>query len=141
MSGIFAQVQPAVKKETLRVAASTAVGVLLMWIVFGVLHAAVPEKVPMDYTVLLGGVGGGLVAVLNFFLMGLTVQKVAASDSEDAARMSMRASYSRRMLLQLLWMIIAIAAPCFQFAAGIAPLLFPSLGIKLTGILKHKSCN
>ena len=136
MSGFFDQVQPAVKKETRRVAVSTSVGVILMWILFCALHFAMPDRVPFDYTVFLGGIAGGIVAVLNFFLMGLTVQKVAASTSEDAARMSMRASYSRRMLLQMIWVIIAIAAPCFQFAAGIAPLLFPSLGIKLTGILK-----
>jgi len=28
------------------------------------------------------------------------------------------------------WVILAIVLPCFQFAAGIAPLFFPSLGIK-----------
>lgn len=136
MSKIFDQVQPAVKKETIRVACSTSAGVVLMWIVFFALHLAVPEQVPFDYTVFLGGIGGGIVAVLNFFLMGLAVQKVAASTSEDAARMRMKASYSRRMLLQMLWVIAAIAAPCFQFAAGIAPLLFPSIGIKLMGIKK-----
>lgn len=136
MSKIFEQVQPAVKKETIRVAVSTSVGVVLMWILFFVLHLMMPEQIPFDYTVFLGGIAGGIVAVLNFFFMGLTVQKVASSTSEDAARMSMKASYSRRMLLQMLWVVIAIAAPCFQFAAGIAPLLFPSIGIKLTGILK-----
>jgi hypothetical protein len=43
-------------------------------------------------------------------------------------------SYSQRMLLQIIWIIIAIAAPCFHFAAGIAPLFFPSIGIKLRAI-------
>ena len=46
-----------------------------------------PEKVPFDYTVILGGLGGGAVAVLNFFLMGLTVQKAAACEDEGSARM------------------------------------------------------
>ncbi len=137
MSKIFEQVQPAVKKETIRVAAMTFAGVVLMWILFFVLHLTMPEQVPFDYRVFLGGIAGGLVAVLNFFFMGLTVQKVASSTSEDAARMSMRASYSRRMLLQMVWVVIAVAAPCFQFAAGIAPLFFPSCGIKLMGILKR----
>lgn len=65
----------------------------------------------------------------EFFLMGLTVQKVASGTDEDAARLKMKASYSQRMLLQMLWVILAIVAPCFQFAAGIAPLLFPGVGI------------
>ena len=28
----------------------------------------------------------------------------------------------------ILWVIVAIVAPCFQFVAGIAPLLFPGTG-------------
>lgn len=136
MSNFFDSVQPAVKKETKRVAVSTAVGVVLMWVIFAALHAAMPDKVPLDYTVFLGGIGGGMIAVLNFFLMGLTVQKVASASDEDTARMRMKSSYTQRMMLQMLWVIAAVAAPCFWFVSGILPLLFPSLGIKITGILK-----
>lgn len=136
MGSLFGDIQPAVKKETKRVTISTTTGVVLMWIAFAALHFAMPQKVPFDYTVILGGLGGGIIAVLNFFLMGLTVQKVAASTDEDAARSRMKASYSQRMMLQMLWMVVAIAAPCFQFVAGIVPLLFPSIGIKLMGIIK-----
>lgn len=136
MGKMFHDIQPAVKKETKRVAASTITGMILMWIGFAVLHVIFPEKVPFDYTVFLGGIGGGIIAVLNFFLMGLTVQKVAASADEETARTQMKASYSRRMLLQMLWVVMAITAPCFQFAAGLLPLLFPSFGIKLMGITK-----
>ncbi len=136
MSKFWDNVQPAVKKETKNIAVSTAAGVVIMWIVFIILHMAMPEKVPLDYTVFLGGICGGFIAVLNFFLMGLTVQKVAASTDEDAARSRMRASYSQRMMIQMLWVIVAIIAPCFQFAAGILPLLFPGMGIKIMGIIK-----
>lgn len=126
------EIQPAVKKETKRIAAVTAAGVALMWIAFFVLHLAAPESVPFDYTVFLGGIAGGAVAVLNFFLMGLTVQKVAAADNEDSARLQMKSSYTQRLMLQILWIILAIVVPCFHFVAGIAPLLFPSFGIKLS---------
>lgn len=136
MKKIFADVQPAVEKETKKVAASTLIGVILMWIGFAVFHFIFPEKVPFDYTVFLGGIGGGIVAVLNFFLMGLAVQKVAATEDEEMARMRMKASYSRRMLLQILWIIAVAVAPCFALVAGLLPLLFPSIGIKLRGILK-----
>lgn len=135
MSRLFDTVQPAVKKETKNVAVSTGIGIVLMWILFAVLHVAFPEKVPFDYTVFLGGIGGGIIAVLNFFLMGLTVQKVAATKDDADAKMKMKASYSRRMLMQVLWIIIAIVAPCFWFAAGILPLLFPGMGIKIRGIV------
>ena len=72
MSKMFADVQPAVRKETKKVAIGTFVCVVLMWAVFGIGHLAVPEQIPFDYTVLLAGFIGGMVAVLNFFLMGLT---------------------------------------------------------------------
>ena len=138
MSSILDNVQPAVKKETKRVVKITAVGLILMWILFAVLHFTMPDKVPLDYTVFLGGIGGGAVAVLNFFLMGLAVQKAASASDEGTARMKLKASYSQRFLMQILWVILAIVAPCFHFVAGIAPLLFPGTGIKLMGIFHNK---
>ena len=134
MSSILDNVQPAVKKETKRVVKITAVGLILMWILFAVLHFTMPDKVPLDYTVFLGGIGGGAVAVLNFFLMGLAEQKAASASDEGTARMKLKASYSQRFLMQILWVILAIVAPCFHFVAGIVPLLFPGTGIKIAGI-------
>ena len=138
MSSILDNVQPAVKKETKRIVKITAVGLILMWILFAVLHFAMPDKVPLDYTVFLGGIGGGAIAVLNFFLMGLAVQKAASASDEGTARMKLKASYSQRFMMMILWVIVAIVAPCFHFAAGIAPLLFPGTGIKLVGIFHNK---
>lgn len=138
MSSILDNVQPAVKKETKRIIKITIVGLILMWILFAVLHFAMPDKVPLDYTVFLGGIGGGAVAVLNFFLMGLAVQKAASASDEGTARMKLKASYSQRFLMQILWVILAIVAPCFHFVAGIAPLLFPGTGIKIMWIFHNK---
>lgn len=138
MSSILDNVQPAVKKETKRIIKITIVGLILMWILFAVLHFAMPDKVPLDYTVFLGGIGGGAVAVLNFFLMGLAVQKAASASDEGTARMKLKVSYSQRFLMQILWVILAIVAPCFHFVAGIAPLLFPGTGIKIMGIFHNK---
>ena len=131
-------VQPAVKKETKRVVMITGAGLILMWILFAILHYTMPDKVPFDYTVILGGIGGGMIAVLNFFLMGLAVQKAASATDEGTARMKLKASYSQRFMMMILWVIAAIVAPCFQFVAGIAPLLFPGTGLKFVGIF-HKA--
>ena len=138
MSSILDNVQPAVKKETKRIIKITIVGLILMWILFFFFYFAMPDKVPLDYTVVLGGIGGGAVAVLNFFLMGLAVQKAASASDEGTARMKLKASYSQRFLMQILWVILAIVAPCFHFVAGIAPLLFPGTGIKIMGIFHNK---
>ena len=57
-------------------------------------------------------------------------------DKQAAAKM--KASYSQRMMLQLIWGVLAIAVPCFQFVAGILPLLIPGTAIKLVGAVKGK---
>lgn len=124
-------IAPAVKQETKKVAIATAIMTILMWIAFAIGHQVSPAAIPFNYKVFLGGFCGAAVAVLNFFLMGLTVQQVANTEDEDLARSRMRASYSQRFLLQIVWIILAIVVPFFQFVAGIAPLLFPSISIKL----------
>ena len=58
---IFEKAAPAVRKETKRVAVITLVCVLIMWAVFLVGHLIVPDKIPFDYRVILGGIGGGIV--------------------------------------------------------------------------------
>ncbi len=131
----MAKLQPAVQKETKRTAIFTFAAVAVMILVFAIGHMIWPDSIPFDYRVILGGVCGGAVAVLNFFMMALMVQKAASMDDQDKVKLTVRSSYTQRLAMQIIWMIIAIAVPCFQFIAGILPLLFPSLGIKLRGIL------
>jgi hypothetical protein len=135
------KIQPAVKTETGKIAIGTGVGVLIMFVVFFVLHMVIPQDapfslaVPFDHRVILGGIGGFLVAVGNFFWMAMTVQKVASTEDESKARQTMGVSYRYRTLLQLLWVILAIVVPVFNLVAGIVPLFIPSLFIKLRGII------
>lgn len=136
------KLQPAVKAETGKIALWTGLGVLIMFAVFFVLHMVIPKdwtpfhyNVPFDYKVILGGIGGFLVAVGNFFGMALTVQKVTSMDDDKAARLAMAASYRNRFMLQALWMILAIVVPIFNAVSGIVPLLFPTIYIKLRGII------
>ncbi len=135
------KLQDAVKKETAFVAAGTAAGTAVMILAFYVLNRVMPESVPFGSGVILGGICGCAVAVLNFFLMAVTVQKVANTEDQDTAYRTMKLSYRNRMLLQLLWVIIAIAVPVFQFAAGILPLMIPSLVIKAKGVLMNTGGN
>ena len=110
-----------------------------MWGVLFLLRPTMPDKIVFDYTTILAGIIGGGVAILNFFLMGLAVQKAASATDEGTARMKLKASYSQRFLMMMLWVIAAIVAPCFHFVAGIAPLLFPGTGIKIVGIFHNKN--
>ena len=129
------KLQDAVKKETGIIAAGTAVGVLVLYVAFYVLHMVVPNWAPFDIKVILGGIGGFIVAVGNFFWMAVSVQKVASITDEERARRTMSVSYRYRTMLQFLWVILAIVLPVFNLVSGIAPLFIPSIIIKLRGIL------
>ncbi len=128
------KLQPAVKKELLHIALGTGVGVAVMLVVFALLGR-------FDTSVLLAGVLGGVIAVLNFLLLGVTVQKVAAQAEEERGRKIMQFSYSIRMLLMLLWIILAVSLPALNWVAAALPLLMPRLTIgvmQMTGQYKKE---
>ena len=105
----------------------------------GVCSAASGGWVVFDYRVLLGGIIGALVAIGNFAGICFVVQKVIDEPDEKKRKAQLQISYNTRMLLQALWIIIAIAAPCFQAFAGVLPLLFPRVTIyylQITGKYK-----
>ena len=129
------KLQSAVKKETVAVAAGTGIGCAVLIVLFLIMYLIFPESsVKFDYRVVLGALCGGAVAVANFFLMALTVQSVVNVTNRDDALRMMRVSYRNRMLMRGIWIIVAIVAPCFNYAAGIIPLFIPSLVIKIRGI-------
>ena len=129
------KLQKAVKKETGILAVSVAAGVLVMYLVFFCLHMVVPDWAPFDIKVIIGGIGGYMVAVGNFLGMAVSVQKVASIEDEDRARKTMGVSYRYRTMIQFLWIILSIVLPFINPVAGIAPLFIPSIVIKLRGII------
>jgi len=129
------KLQKAVKDETVFVALGSVILSAVMVIVFFVLHRVFPDRVPMDLPVVIGAVGGCAVAVGNFFLMALTVQKVAGIENYDQAYRSMQVSYRYRTFLQLIWCVLTMVLKFINPVAGMLPLLWPSLLIKGRGIL------
>ena len=129
------KLQKAVKDETTFVALGSVILSAVMVIVFFVLHRFFPDRVPMDLPVVIGAVGGCAVAVGNFFLMALTVQKVAGIENYDQAYRSMQVSYRYRTFLQLIWCVLTMVLKFINPVAGMLPLLWPSLLIKGRGIL------
>jgi F0F1-type ATP synthase assembly protein I len=126
------KIAPAVKKETGHIALGTAIGVVLILIGFFVVKQ-------FNSGVLVSAIIGGVVAVLNFFILGLTVQKIANGESEERGRKWMQFSYNMRMLVMVIWLIVALAVPFFNWVAALLPLLMPRLTIavmQVTGIYK-----
>ncbi len=104
-----------------------ALGVLLLSIIMEAVFIIIRR---WDYTVLLGNLLGGLVAVLNFFLLGITVQN-AIGKTEEEIKNRVRFSHIMRMLLLAIGLIIGFVLPCFNSIAVILPYLFPRIAIAL----------
>ena len=132
------KLQPAVKTETLKVAKAEAAGVLLMFAVLFIAHFFLPDKLPLEPVfiagVVISGIIGGAVAVLNFLMMGIAVQKVTTAGDTETGKKIFKVSYRNRMLIQIVWAIIALAVPFFHGLSGIVPLLIPTFVIRISGI-------
>ncbi len=83
-----------------------------------------------DYTVLVGNLLSGLAAVLNFLLMGITVQK-AVEKEEKQAKNLIRLSQTYRTIFLLIVTIIGVVLPCFNIWAVIIPLFFVRIAVSL----------
>ena len=115
------KLQPESKKELLRIAGGTAFCTAIMWVLFAALHLV--GWVKFDYTVVLGSLVGAAVAIGNFAGICFVVQKII--DEPDEKRRK--------------WVVVAVAAPCFQPFASVLPLFFPRVTIyylQITGKYK-----
>ena len=112
-----------VKRESLYIATAVVILSMLMEAVFLVTGY-------WDLTVLWGNLLGGGVAVLNFFLMGLTVQKALNKDEKEAAAM-MKFSQTYRLLLIAAAAGVGALVPVFNVFAVIIPLFFPRIAIAI----------
>lgn len=119
------KLQPASKKEIGRIALGSLLCLVLMLGVFFVLSLLGVGT--FDYTVILGGVVGSGVAILNFVLLCLTVQKVAGMENGKPLKARVQLSYHLRLILQAVWIVVAFLVPVFNVLAAAIPLLFPSL--------------
>lgn len=81
-----------------------------------------------DLTVLWGSLLGASVAVLNFYLRGLTIQK-AVKKEEKEARDTIRLSYSLRTVMLVLTGVAGAVVPFFNIYATLIPLLFPRVAV------------
>lgn len=79
--------------------------------------------------ILLGALGGSAVAIVNFAIMCLTIQKAVDIADKKQMKAKIQLSYNFRMLLQGVWCVVALVVPGIHVLAGVAPLLFPTLTI------------
>ena len=128
---LFKNVDAEVVRSTRYIALIVLIGSLLLQAVFLLIGQ-------WDYTVLLGNLLGAATAIGNFFIMAQTVSKALSQGDKDNASKKTQLSRSLRMLMMALVCIIGHQAPCFNLFAVAIPLVFPSIGAYLSGLLMKK---
>lgn len=124
------KIDATVIKETKYIAAWVLILSVLLQAVFLILGK-------WDYTVLLGNLLSAAVTILNFFLMGITVQK-ALNKEEKEAKSAMKVSQLYRNLLVLGVLVIGVVLPCFSTWTVIIPIVFPRIAIACRPLLDKR---
>jgi len=124
-----------VKRETINMAVGILVCSTITQIVFMICGK-------YSLAVFIGSIYGGAVALLNFFLMGLTVQSVTKIEDQNDAKKKMQFSYSLRQLgLMLLigaGMYMAVTYGIFHWLPILLAVIYPRLIIAFVGFFKER---
>ena len=124
------KIDKTVIKETKYVASFVIILSVLMQAVFLIIAK-------WNYTVLLGNLWGSAVAIGNFFVMGLFVQKAVMQNEQDA-RQTVKASQGLRFaaifMLSVIGIIIFKQTP--TRVAVLIPLIFPRFAVMLRPFIK-----
>lgn len=127
----MAGIDPTIKKETGFIAMATLILSALLEAVFLVIGR-------WDITVLFGNLLGAGVGILNFFLMGLGLQKALDKDEKDA-KATVVFSHTARFFLMAVVIMLAVLLSCFNAVSAILSLLFPTVGVYMRTVsMKNK---
>ena len=133
------------QKTLLRETGRVGLGVAALTAVMLLIYAAVGQ---FSLPALLGGVYTSLLAVANFFAMGLTVQSITDKVGEKqrtdeeieqlTQQMNARLSATRRarQLALIGLVIVGIVVLKFEPLATILPIMFPGIAITIYQLLK-----
>lgn len=117
-----------VKKETAYVAISEGILIALMLAIYLIISK-------FSLNVLCAALISGAVAVLNFFVMGLTIQKAVNVSDDSDRRKLIRSSQLLRLLVMGIIIVICAVFPKLDVFALFIPLFFPRLFANIRGII------
>ena len=116
------------EKTVLRETAFVAVGTLILSVIINAVFLIIGK---WSLSVLLGNILSGIPSVINFFLMGMTVQK-AVGETGKAAENFMRVSMLLRTVILFVVAIVGVCNPdTFNLVSVLVPLFFPRISIAL----------
>lgn len=111
---------------------------LWMLIFSGIMEAVFLIIGKWDYTVLLGNILSGSVGVINFLLLGATVQKALGTGDPKKAASMMKMSQLVRLLAMAGVAVLGATLWFFNLWATLIPLLFPRLSMIIRQIMLRK---
>lgn len=124
------KIDKTVKKETIYITGSVLILSVVMELIFAIIGK-------WNLSVLYGNLLGGLFAILNFFLMGLTVQKAVGQDEKKSANL-VKMSQSLRFLLLIIVAILGVELSVFNGVSTIVSLFFPRIAIAIRPLFDKK---
>lgn len=128
------RIDPTVKRETLNIGVVTLIMSMLMQSVYLIIGK-------WALSVLLGNILGAGIGVLNFFLLGLSVQK-AVSAEEKKAKEIMRTSHALRYAGIIALLVVSLIFPkVFDLIPTLISLLFSTIAIYVRQIMTRKKQN
>lgn len=81
-----------------------------------------------DFSVLLGNLLTSFAVIVNFLLMGITVQNALEKEEKEAKNL-MRMSQMYRFLFLLVVIVVGVVLSCFNTWAVIIPVFFPRIAV------------
>ena len=126
------------QKDVVREIKHIAIGVSILCVLLNVIFLLCGK---WDFTVLWGSLFGSAWSILNFVLLGYTVQKAAATKDEGRSKNIVQLSYSLRLLVTGGVLLLGFVLPCFHWLAVLPTALFQRITIflmQLTGMTKKE---
>jgi len=127
------KIDATVLKETKYIACSILLLSILMQAIFLIIGK-------WDYRVLLGNFLSGGAGILNFFIMGITVQNALLKEEKDAKNAIKISQLYRNFFIAVI-LIIGLTVPCFNKVTTIIPLFFTRIAIAFRPLLDKKEQN
>lgn len=87
-----------------------------------------------DYTLLIGGIYGIIIAALNFFTLGKTAQAAVKKASAKSAQTYMSGMYCVRYLGLFALLTLGALAPFISLIATVIPLFFVKISIVIRAL-------
>ena len=91
-----------------------------------------------DYTLLVGGIYGIIIAALNFFTLGKTAQTAVKKSSAKSAQTYMSGMYCVRYLGLIALLTLGAIAPFISLITAIIPLFFPKFAILIRTFIRKE---